>query len=33
MGYDHQLDAEAEVMEGHEINILKELNIPNPYTE
>lgn len=31
LGFDHQTDEEAEVMEGHEINILKELKFANPY--
>lgn len=31
MGYDHMTDADAEKMESLEINILKQLNIPNPY--
>lgn len=31
LGYDHMEDAEAEVMEGLEIQILADLNIKNPY--
>lgn len=30
-GYDHMTDAEAEVMEGHEIRILAELGLDDPY--
>ncbi len=33
MGFDHQSDKEAEIMENHEINILNQLGIANPYTE
>ncbi len=33
LGYDHQTDEEADIMEGHEIKILEKLNISNPYTE
>lgn len=32
-GYDHQQDNEAEEMEGIEILILQQINIPNPYLE
>jgi probable rRNA maturation factor len=32
-GYDHADDDEAEEMEGKEIQILQQLNIPNPYQE
>lgn len=31
MGFDHETDADAEVMEALEIKILAEMNIPNPY--
>lgn len=31
LGYDHQVDAEAEVMERQEITILRGLGIDNPY--
>ncbi len=31
LGYDHQTDAEAEVMEGLEILILQQLGFDNPY--
>lgn len=30
-GYDHLNDAEAEQMENQEIQLLQQLNIPNPY--
>jgi len=30
-GYDHEEDQEARVMEAHEIEILKNLDISNPY--
>ena len=30
-GYDHIEDDEAEIMEGLEINILKQLGVNNPY--
>ena len=30
-GYDHQNEAEAEEMEALEIQLLAEMNIPNPY--
>lgn len=33
LGYDHQEDAEAEHMEGLEVQILQQLNIRNPYEE
>ena len=33
LGFDHQNDDEAEIMEQHEINILKRLGIANPYME
>ncbi len=33
LGFDHQNDEEAEVMEGIEIAVLKQLNIDNPYKE
>lgn len=33
IGYDHENDADAEVMEALEVNILAQLGIPNPYTE
>jgi probable rRNA maturation factor len=33
LGYDHIDDGEAEQMEGKEIEILKKLNIDNPYIE
>lgn len=32
LGYDHEADDEAEIMEELEINILKHFNIRNPYT-
>jgi probable rRNA maturation factor len=31
IGYDHEDDAEAEVMEALEVKILEQLGIPNPY--
>jgi len=31
LGYDHEENSEAEIMENLEIKILKELNLPNPY--
>ncbi len=31
LGYDHIEDDEAECMEGREIDILQQLNFPNPY--
>lgn len=30
-GYDHETEAEAEIMEGIEIQLLAELGYPNPY--
>ncbi len=30
-GYDHETDAEAKVMEGHEVAILSGLGIDDPY--
>lgn len=33
LGFDHEEDAEAETMETLEIDILKALQIPNPYAE
>lgn len=33
LGFDHEKDEEAEIMEGHEICLLKEFNINNPYME
>ena len=33
LGYDHIDDADAEIMEYKEINILQTLNINNPYLE
>lgn len=33
LGYDHEKEDQATVMEGLEIKILQELNIANPYTE
>lgn len=33
LGFDHKQDDEAEYMESFEINILKQLNINNPYLE
>jgi probable rRNA maturation factor len=33
LGYDHLEDKDAELMESREINILKKLNINNPYHE
>lgn len=32
LGFDHINNKDAIVMENHEINIMKELNFPNPYT-
>jgi probable rRNA maturation factor len=31
LGYDHQTEREAQVMEGLEVSILARLDIPNPY--
>lgn len=31
LGFDHENDADAKIMENHEIKILKELNFANPY--
>jgi probable rRNA maturation factor len=33
LGYDHEVEAEAETMEALEIDILKRLGIENPYAE
>ena len=33
MGYDHYTDEEAETMETLEVEILAQLNVPNPYRE
>lgn len=33
LGYDHENDADADVMESKEIAILARLDFPNPYTE
>lgn len=33
LGFDHQNDDEAEIMEGVEIGVLKLMNIDNPYEE
>ncbi|MGR9052969.1 MAG: rRNA maturation RNase YbeY [Gammaproteobacteria bacterium] len=33
LGYDHIDDADAEIMEGREIDVLDQLNISNPYNE
>jgi probable rRNA maturation factor len=33
IGYDHENDAEAEIMEALEVKILAQLGIPNPYTD
>ncbi len=33
LGYDHEKEAEAEEMEQLEIDVLKKMNIPNPYEE
>jgi probable rRNA maturation factor len=33
LGYDHIKDAEAEIMESKEINVLQALNISNPYLQ
>jgi len=31
LGYDHETTEEAEMMEGYEVAILRELAIPDPY--
>jgi probable rRNA maturation factor len=31
LGFDHEQDADAVIMEGHEITILESLGFPNPY--
>lgn len=33
LGYDHETDADATVMEAHEVGILETLDIPDPYAE
>jgi probable rRNA maturation factor len=33
VGYDHQVDAEAEAMEGLESKIMARLKMPDPYLE
>ena len=33
LGYDHQSEDEANIMENLEVEILSQLNIPNPYLE
>jgi probable rRNA maturation factor len=33
LGYDHENAAEAAIMEAHEIAILSELGVPNPYRD
>lgn len=33
MGFDHQRPSEADIMEAHEVDILKTLGINNPYLE
>ncbi len=33
LGYDHQLDVEAEMMEQKEIQVLQRMGLPNPYQE
>ena len=33
LGYDHEEENQATIMEGLEVEILQELNIANPYTE
>lgn len=33
LGYDHIEEADAEIMQGYETQILKSINIPNPYSE
>lgn len=33
LGFDHIDDSEAAIMEHHEITIMKQLGLPNPYTE
>ena len=33
IGYDHEDDAEAEIMEALEVKILAQLGIPNPYAD
>jgi probable rRNA maturation factor len=31
LGYDHEIDAEAEIMEAREVEVLKKLGIEDPY--
>jgi probable rRNA maturation factor len=33
LGYDHETDAEAAIMEAREVRILETLDIPDPYAE
>jgi probable rRNA maturation factor len=33
LGYDHEDDADAAVMEGHEVRILASLGLPDPYSD
>ncbi len=33
LGFDHETDAEAEIMERREAEILETLDIPDPYAE
>jgi probable rRNA maturation factor len=33
IGYDHENNADAEVMEALEVKVLAQLGIPNPYAD